>query len=477
MNLNKSTLSVHDKSIRVSVPFSKVDAEKRNVHGFATLDNVDTQDDIVLASASKAAFSRFRGNIREMHDLKAVGRMVSFRPEKWYDQETGEVYDGIFVSTYVSKGAQDTWEKVVDGTLTGFSIGGHVTKSKVEFNETLGKVVRIIEDYEITELSLVDNPANQLANVLSFEKGATEGGFLSKTLIENIFFCKTHNVVQFSDSNIADCHQCGLPMANIGFVESDDPEKVSVTKAALARAKNEPVVGDMVEFAEGFGRLESTFTSGEVMLPDDDQVYEASRTAPISIIKFFAKNNDTIVETDHRIIKYLSLVTKMKEVEPVADEVTETPVATEEVVADEVVDTTEPADVEPEPTAETEQVQEEEKLTKADIAGLTSSLASIAKAMEQLPDLLKSVADNAKTAVTEADQAKEVAKAAEADLRKAQSENEELGKRLEAVESSTAFRKSADVGDIEQAVAPEVQSIWGGSFLNVPSNRNNENRR
>ena len=139
MNLNKSTLSVHDKSIRVSVPFSKVDTEKRNVHGFATLDNVDTQDDIVLASASRAAFSRFRGNIREMHDLKAVGRMVSFRPEKWYDQESGEVYDGIFVSTYVSKGAQDTWEKVVDGTLTGFSIGGHVTKSKADCQPSLAR--------------------------------------------------------------------------------------------------------------------------------------------------------------------------------------------------------------------------------------------------------------------------------------------------------------------------------------------------
>ena len=477
MNLNKSTLSVHEKSIRVSVPFSKVDAEKRNVHGFATLDNVDTQDDIVLASASQSAFSRFRGNIREMHVMKAVGRMVSFRPEKWYDQDSGEMYDGIFVSTYVSKGAQDTWEKVIDGTLTGFSIGGHITKSRVEFNEELNKVVRIIEDYEITELSLVDNPANQLANVLSFEKGASDGGFLSKTLIENIFFCKTHNVVQFSDSSFADCHECGLPMANIGFVESDDSDKASVAKAALDRAKNEPVIGDMVEFAEGVGRLEATFTSGEVMLPDDAQVYKASTTAPISIIKFFTKNNDTIVETDHRIIKYLSLVTKMKEVEPVADEVTETPVATEEVVTEEVVETVDPADVEPEITAETDQVQEEDKLTKADIAALTSSVASIVKAMEQLPELFKSVADNVNSAVAEAEAAKEVAKAADADLRKARLENEELGKRVEAVEGATAFRKSADVGVIEQAVAPEVQSIWGGSFLDISPNPTYESRR
>jgi hypothetical protein len=58
-------------------PLAKVDVERRTVSGFATLDNVDKQADIVTTEASLKAFSKFRGNIREMHQPTAVGKMVS----------------------------------------------------------------------------------------------------------------------------------------------------------------------------------------------------------------------------------------------------------------------------------------------------------------------------------------------------------------------------------------------------------------
>ncbi len=47
------------------MPFSKVDKERRIVSGFASLDNLDKQNDIVTAEASMKAFAKFRGNIRE----------------------------------------------------------------------------------------------------------------------------------------------------------------------------------------------------------------------------------------------------------------------------------------------------------------------------------------------------------------------------------------------------------------------------
>ncbi len=111
MDISKAHWVSDGDSVRLSMPIAKVDKEKRVVSGFATLDNVDRQGDIVPSDASIKAFEKFRGNIREMHDdKKAVGKLVSFKEDSFYDQETNKFYSGVFVSAYVSKGAQDTWE-------------------------------------------------------------------------------------------------------------------------------------------------------------------------------------------------------------------------------------------------------------------------------------------------------------------------------------------------------------------------------
>ena len=51
----------------------------------------------------------------EMHERKAVGRRVAVR----YDDDAKRVY----VRLRISRGAEDTWEKIKDGTLSGASIG------------------------------------------------------------------------------------------------------------------------------------------------------------------------------------------------------------------------------------------------------------------------------------------------------------------------------------------------------------------
>lgn len=159
------------EKLQYGISISKVDKEHRTVSGFATLNNLDKQDEIVTTEASVKAFSQFRGNIREQHTRTAAGRMVSYGVEKFFDKIANEVYDGIFVKAYISKGAQDTWEKVMDGTLSGFSIGG-IIKDYDETETDDGRRIRIVKDYELTELSLVDNPANPLANVVAIEKMA-----------------------------------------------------------------------------------------------------------------------------------------------------------------------------------------------------------------------------------------------------------------------------------------------------------------
>ena len=170
MNINKAHWTTDGDNVRLSMPLTKVDQERRIVSGFASLDNLDKQDDIVTTEASMEAFTKFRGNIREMHQPSAIGKMVSFKEEKYFDPETKKFYKGVFVSAYISKGAQDAWEKVLDGTYTGFSIGGRMNKWDDAYDEKSDKAIRVIKEYDLIELSLVDSPANQFANIVSVEK-------------------------------------------------------------------------------------------------------------------------------------------------------------------------------------------------------------------------------------------------------------------------------------------------------------------
>lgn len=222
-----------ESDFSVSMDICKVDKEQRMVHGWATLDNPDRQGDVVEAAASESAFSRFRGNIREMHDKIAAGRMVSYRPQVYIDKD-GTPYNGVFVSAYVSKGAQSTWEKVLDGTLNAFSIKGPVLKYEHKFHEDLGKSLRHILDYDLEELSLVDSGGNQLANFVHIQKDADGNvevsGMYEGVVVENVFLCAEDHVAETSSEETLKC-QNGHEMTNIGWVEVNDSKSASVSKA------------------------------------------------------------------------------------------------------------------------------------------------------------------------------------------------------------------------------------------------------
>lgn len=157
-------------------PITMVKKEERIVTGIATADNVDKVGDVVDFSASEIAFKNWTGNIREMHSPVAVGKAISYKPIKIKD-ENGKEFNAIEVSAYISKGAQNTWEKVLDGTLRAFSIGGRIIKKEMMQGKMHnGRQMHVIKEYELGELSLVDNPANALATINLIKK-ADDGGF------------------------------------------------------------------------------------------------------------------------------------------------------------------------------------------------------------------------------------------------------------------------------------------------------------
>jgi len=235
--LNTTTIESKNNKLVISMPFAKVNKEKRTVSGWASLDNVDRHGDIVTKDANKKAFGNFRKNIREMHGPVAVGKMVNFKEDTFFDPETQKKYNGIYVTAYISKGAQDAWEKCLDGTYSGFSIGGNINDAKMEKVDGDNETRRVIHDYDLHELSLVDSPANQLANFMSIEKN-TDGssfikGMIADVITENVFWCKEDEVASTSEHTTKNCVVCEDPMINIGWVEQKDSEKFEAIEKVI----------------------------------------------------------------------------------------------------------------------------------------------------------------------------------------------------------------------------------------------------
>ena len=231
----KAHFESDDNNLRFTMPIAKVDAERRVVSGFATLDNIDRQGDRLLAEASRQAFENFRGNVRLMHQPIPAGKVISFRENSFYDPKTAKTYSGVFVDAYISKGAESIWQMVLDGTLTGFSIGGKIVDSEPAMDDETEQPIRIVKKYELMELSLVDSPANQFANILSIQKVNDEivtTGIATGFSVENIFWCKEDEIAITESSELAECVMCHKSMDVIGWVESEDQDKdLEISKA------------------------------------------------------------------------------------------------------------------------------------------------------------------------------------------------------------------------------------------------------
>lgn len=422
----KSQWTTDGNTVRMSMPFAKVDQTNRLVSGFATLDNVDTQGDIVLADASKKAFERARGNLREMHQPLAVGRIVDFREDEFYDAESNSFYRGVYVTARVSAGAEDTWQKVLDGTLSGFSIGGNIIEATNEFNKDSGATIRIIKDYDLVELSLVDNPANQLANVFSIQKSAsgsvTVKGMVVDTVIENVFYCINDREIQSKAAESATCLECGSKMENIGWFEAgtDRAEKVN---DVVAKFLSQNAADENSETGEG----------------------------GVDMAK--SENTDETVQTGHEAGDETEVPTPAV---PADDEAVE-------------VDETEGTEAEEETAEDVEEVADEEEVISKKIDELKDAVhesleksrndtaeqvAALEKKIDEINDSFTKKASELESKLGEFGDKLETAKSRLAAFEKS----------LEVINSSEAFRKSVDSDDEPTQHVQKSKTTWNGAF-------------
>ena len=149
-------------NFKVFCPLVKVDFNKRMVYGRMTQEIPDGAKEIMDYASSKPFFQEWSnaakartallpegeqslGNVREMHQPISSGKITEM---EFNDQEKA-----IDIGTHIAN--DDSWNKVVKGVLTGFSIGGSYAKRWLDpHNPNLTRYTAAP-----VEVSLVDSPA------------------------------------------------------------------------------------------------------------------------------------------------------------------------------------------------------------------------------------------------------------------------------------------------------------------------------
>ena len=457
MELQKTYWQNSESSMALSFPIAKVNKEKRTVSGFASLDNVDRHGDIVTAEASKRAFENFRGNIREMHGPSAVGKMIDFKEDSFYDKSTGKKYNGVYVTAYISKGAQDAWEKCLDGTYTGFSIGGNIVDAKMEKTDNAKEERRVIHNYDLHELSLVDSPANPLANIFSIQKMA-EG-----IITENVFWCGTDEVASTSVTIEKDCVVCDKPMTNVGWVEQADTEKFeTIEKVIDSYFKKDDAPTSAHEATESAapGNVINSTTAIN-LYPDQNK---ETKISPIDLSRATIKKNEGGNEMTEET--NTEVTTEVTEVEaPAAEEavvaVDETAVDSGEAIEKAVT------------ISEVEDTLDFTKMVgdlktffndsiEKNYATHAATIQDVTKMVEETKIEMSKAIDDVKAKIAEKD---EEMKKTIADM---YGKIEYVDHALKGFESATAVKKSSDLnGSLEEKKIQK--SIWQGHFLGVNS--------
>jgi outer membrane murein-binding lipoprotein Lpp len=309
------------------------------------------------------------------------------------------------------------------------------------YDDKMDTQIRIIKDYDLVELSLVDNPANQFANILSIEK--VDGidvvkGIDADVELENVFWDKESNLITVSENESEVSPLTGAPMENIGFVEKNDSEKTEMIKFLVDSAKGintskiQKEVSPMTEITEA--------ATEEVVVEKSEEVAPEADATESDVEK--SENMDE---------KEKSM--KDKKMEDEEDE-----------------EETEKSYSEDEEKEKAVKSEDPEEVSKSDDAIVTETVAEIkntlTSAFSDLAETIKSLNEQVSELKKSMSGISEEVNAAKHDLQAATEKFDEFGKRVDAVEQDTAFRKSGDLGEIVQEQPEMVEkSLWGGRFL------------
>jgi hypothetical protein len=289
------------------------------------------------------------------------------------------------------------------------------------YSDSMNKSIRVIKDYDLMELSLVDTPANQFANIVSIEKvnGVdTLKGDVVDLVIENVFWDKESGLVQLSENESVVSPANGNVMQNIGFVEKSDADKLDLVKFLVDSAKG------------------------------------------INVTKM-NKENDNMTDEIVNDVVTEDVATEAVEIAPEADAEIEAPVTDSVEKAEKPEDADQVAEGDMDATESSADEEEEKKAQKSDEVSadaVTDLKDAVTSAFSELTAVIKSLSDDVAALKKSYD-------LTDAKIADAEKDFDNLGKRIDTIAADTAFRKSGDLGEIVQEPAMVEKSVWGGRFL------------
>ncbi len=142
--------------------------------GFASTTDIDRYGDIISEKAQRRASKQllYSGTVFYNHNYMAnpIGLVV----ESKYSFDKKADTKGIKIRVGISKTAPDKWTLIEEGILKSFSIGGKMKNTSYE--ERDGEEVRIVDDMDLYEVSIVTMPANEKSTFIQFAKNYIASG-------------------------------------------------------------------------------------------------------------------------------------------------------------------------------------------------------------------------------------------------------------------------------------------------------------
>ena len=280
--------------------FEAADDGSLMVSGIASTEAVDADGEVVTAEAMRKALPSYLqcGTVREMHQPIAAGRPISA-----YVDDDGKTH---FTAKIVDK---NTVQKIKEGVLKGFSIGGKLIK----------RVGNQITELVLKEISVVDLPNNpeSFFSVVKFDKPnehCNDKNCRTHTELDDKEKEKSEKYKRMNEEAVKKLDSLSATVETL----AKSLETVSKTVEAFAATaptleKVQATVGDLQKRAtETQAQLESSQKSeviakmqseGRVAYNDDGVAYKSEDLAKMDLplLKVLAKNS-AILPTEAKAI-------------------------------------------------------------------------------------------------------------------------------------------------------------------------------
>lgn len=147
-----------------SMPLEVKEEGERIIAGYASVDLVDKQGDMIPLDVLRKAWDKFTASPEFMtsqllHSNVPIGKFILSHPK--VDKKAGVDKQGLFVICKVRddiKKGDEAWDMIKSGQLKAFSIGGEAIKRSMVCD---GRCYKRIDELELHEISIVSNPANE----------------------------------------------------------------------------------------------------------------------------------------------------------------------------------------------------------------------------------------------------------------------------------------------------------------------------